>query len=50
MTLLDKLVPIGLEVNSSNCEIAILKDDSEEATEAILEQCFRRSKLFRGVT
>ena len=35
VTLLDKLAVIGLEVNSRKCKVAILNDDSEEATEAI---------------
>ena len=47
VTLLDKLAAIGLEVNSSKCEIAILNDDSEEATEAIFRAVLPEVKVIQ---
>lgn len=43
--LLDKLAAIGLEVNSSKCELTILNDDRPEATEAIFRAVLPEIKV-----
>ena len=48
VALLDKLAAIGLEVNSSKCEISILNDDSAEATEAVFRAVLPEVKVIRG--
>lgn len=45
VVLLDKLAAIGLEVNSSKCELSILNDDRPEATEAIFRAVLPEVKV-----
>ena len=50
VVLSDKLSAIDLKVNSSKCRFLFSMMTMRRLQRLFLEQCIRKSKLFRGVT